>query len=285
MKDWKLPDIQHEMESPIKIPISQVGVQNVTTKFMVETKFGYFNETIAKVSMSTSLNETMKGISMSMLLRTLNKYLNLPLKHALIEAILREFRKAVETDSDDSYIKFEFLLPIMKKSPLSELHFPEFYNCSFEGRLTKEEFRFFQKVRIQYASYCPCSASLCADLKSKGEKGYPHAQRSYAEVLTEVDLPNIIWLEDIIDVVEKAVKNTPTPILRRVDEQEFARRAAENPMFVEDAIRYISQGLNNEKYIKDWIVKCTHEESIHTHEAIAINWKGIPNGFTGLYFL
>lgn len=81
------------------------------------------------------------------------------------------------------------------------------------------------------------------------------------------------------------MKNVPTPILRRVDEQEFARRAAENPMFVEDAIRYISEGLDKDERILDWIVKCTHEESIHTHEAIAINWKGVDGGFTGLYFL
>lgn len=235
--------------------------------------------------MSTSLNDSMKGISMSMLIRTLNNYLGLPLKHELIEKILREFRTAVETDSDDSFINFDFLLPVMKKSPISEIYFPEFYKCSFEGRLTGDIFRFFQKIKVQYASYCPCSASLCDNLKEKGDRGYPHAQRSFADVLIEVDLPNIVWLEDIIQLVEKAVKNVPIPILRRADEQELARVAEKNPMFVEDAIRYISEALNNKENVKDWIVKCTHEESIHTHEAIAINWKGIPSGLNGLKFL
>ena len=37
--------------------------------------------------------------------------------------------------------------------------------------------------------------------------------------------------------------------------------------------------------LRDWIVKCSHEESIHTSEAIAINWKGIPNGFDGRRFI
>ena len=139
---------------------------------------------------------------------------------------------------------------------------------------------------MNYTSYCPCSASLCTHLlMSKGHGGFPHAQRSSADVLVEVNLPSVLWLEEIIEIVEKAVVNIPIPILRRVDEQEFARIAGENPMFVEDAIRFISDGLDKENRIFDWIVKCVHEESIHTHEAIAINWKGIRGGFDGLKFL
>ena len=56
-------------------------------------------------------------------------------------------------------------------------------------------------------------------------------------------------------------------------------------MFVEDAIRAISQSIDTIDGIHDWIVKCSHEESIHTSEAIAINWKGIPNGFDGRRFI
>ena len=56
-------------------------------------------------------------------------------------------------------------------------------------------------------------------------------------------------------------------------------------MFVEDAIRTISDSLNNMKGVHDWIVKCSHEESIHTSEAIAVTWKGIPGGFDGRRYL
>ena len=56
-------------------------------------------------------------------------------------------------------------------------------------------------------------------------------------------------------------------------------------MFVEDAIREISDALNKLDGVQDWIVKCSHEESIHTSEAIAINWKGVPYGFTGERYL
>ena len=91
--------------------------------------------------------------------------------------------------------------------------------------------------------------------------------------MIECDSDNYVWLEDIIEAVESKIKTLPYPVIKRIDEQEIARVAAENPMFVEDAIRLISQSLDDMP-IRDWIVKCSHEESIHTHEAIAVNWRG-----------
>jgi GTP cyclohydrolase FolE2 len=56
-------------------------------------------------------------------------------------------------------------------------------------------------------------------------------------------------------------------------------------MFVEDAIREISYVLNSMPGVIDWIVKCSHEESIHTSEAIATNYKGIKGGFDARRFI
>ena len=137
----------------------------------------------------------------------------------------------------------------------------------------------------RYASYCPCSAELCGHLGDNGSKGFPHNQRSFADILVEVNEDKYLWLEDIIETVENRIKTLPYPIIKRVDEQEIARVAAENPMFVEDAIREISMGLDERPEIHDWVVKCSHEESIHTSEAIATNWKGVPYGFDGRRYL
>lgn len=280
-----LPDIQHTMFPEVKLPINQVGVENVKTKFVLRGKDGSVNHILANVSMSTDLSSEIKGISMSKLLRTLIKYLDTPLNHDVIDEILREFRIEVETNSSNSFMRFDFEYPILKQAPISKLEFPQFYKCAFEGRLVGKKFNFYQKVVVPYQSYCCCSASLCEHLELNGKKGFPHAQRAFATVLVEVVLSEILWLEDIIDIVEKAVVNVTYPLLRRKDEQEVARIAAENPMFVEDAIRFISKGLNDDPRIFDWIAKCSHEESLHTSEAIAINWKGIKGGFDGLLFL
>ena len=103
--------------------------------------------------------------------------------------------------------------------------------------------------------------------------------------MVEVKPNNIIWLESLIELIENSVKTFTVPILRRSDEQEFARIAFENPMFVEDAIRRISNSLNKQEMVYDWIAKCTHLESIHQSNAISLCYKGVENGFNGTYFL
>ena len=222
---------------------------------------------------------------MSRLLLTLKPYLDLPLKNKLIRQILHDVRTNI--GSTESYMKFEFRMPITKQSIKSNNAFPIYYKCRFEGQLMwKDYFNFYQGIKIQYASYCPCSSELCDHLSKYDNKGYPHNQRSFADILVKgKNEPYYIWLEDIIDAVESNIVNIPYPVIKREDEQEIARIAAENPMFVEDAIRLISKSLNDMAGVEDWIVKCSHEESIHTSEAIAINWKGIDKGFNGRRFL
>ena len=294
----ELPDIQ-ETKPKINIPIKQVGVENMVVPFQLELREGGFCQLNANVSMRTNLDANTKGISMSRLLLTLKPYLAMPLKHKLIKEILDDLKR--EIGSTASYMKFEFRMPVfIKKSIISDHQFPIYYDCVFEGQMYQikdvqesgdinhpliDKFRFYQGVKIQYASYCPCSAALCEDLEKKGACGYPHNQRSFADVLIETVEPNYVWLEDVIELVENNIKTLPYPIIKRVDEQEIARIAAENPLFVEDAIRIISEALNSREDIYDWIVKCIHEESIHTHEAIAINYKGLPGGFDGKRFL
>lgn len=286
-----LPDIQKSAPN-IVMPIQQVGVENVEVPFKLESKYGGFHQLNANVSMRTNLDKDTKGISMSRLLLTLKPYLDLPLKSKLIKQILEDLMKNVESTA--SFMKFEFRMPIKRHSIKSENDFPIYYKCRFEGQLYKnyyhgtgpsELFRFYQGVTIQYASYCPCSAELCEDLNNIGKRGFPHNQRSFANILVEIRDPYYVWLEDIIEIVEANIETLPYPIIKRVDEQEIARIAAKNPLFVEDAIRLISQGLNEKDDIYDWIVKCSHEESIHTSEAIAINWKGVGGGFNGRRYL
>ena len=301
MSEDCLPDVQCT-EPNIKIPIMQVGVENVEVPFKLESKYGGFHETIANVALRTSLDANAKGISMSRLLLTLKPYLDLPLKSRLIKEILEKLIENVgpsETPGGSAaYMTFDFRMPIVRKSVISDNEFPLYYKCRFEGqvydvqitetdKVTKRRewyYRFFQGATIQYASYCPCSAELCSVLDSKG---FPHNQRSFADVMVETNTyeDKYIWLEDIIEAVEGVIPTLPYPVIKRVDEQEIARIAGENPMFVEDAIRSISKSLMDMDGIVDWIVKCSHEESIHTSEAIAVNWKGQLGGFDGRRYL
>jgi len=279
-----LPDIQGT-KPEIQLPLRRVGVEDVQVPFLLESKGGLagFHNLVAKVTMLSNLEADIKGISMSRCLRTLKTYLNLPLKHKLIFDILKDLKEKLETN--EAYMRFEFDYPKAKSAPVSMNSFPLYYKCFFHGQLQGDVFKFYQGVRVQYASYCPCSSELCNDLRTKEGNGFPHAQRSFADVVVQTVDPNYVWLEDIIDNIESSIKTLPYPIIKREDEQRIAEIASENPIFVEDAIRQISLNLDSQREYYDWTVKCTHEESIHTSQAIAMNWKGVTNGFNSSYYL
>ena len=282
MVDIKLPDVQEADKPKYEIYLPKVGVENIKLPFNLALRDSKTRQLVANTSISTDLNSEKKGISMSRLLLSIQNLLGVGLNWDIIEQCLSNISNAV--GSDNSHVKFEFELPIDKHSPLSDYTFPLFYKCYFEGFKHKNNYVFNQSVIVQYSSYCPCSAALSDDLVTNGfPHGFPHAQRSFAQIIIDMDLQDKkqIWLEDIIDIVNNNILTQPYPIIKRIDEQELARIASNNPLFVEDAVRIISHHL--EKLmgygINDWIVKCKHEESIHTHEAIAVNFSKVVNGF------
>ena len=269
-----LPDIQ-ETQPEIRTPIQRVGVGNVELPFLLMLRDGSssYIQVNAMTEMVCYLDLSTRGISMSRFTRILQPYLSKPLKRVTMERILNDFMVSHRTHT--ASIKFSFKIPVIKESPISDNAFPQYYQCSFKSVFSNSQFKFYESVRVQYSAYCPCSAALSHD----GKFGYPHNQRAFADVLVRTKPRAYVWLEDVIDLIESSIKTIPYPIVKRSDEKWIAGTAKSNPQFVEDAIRKISFKLDKTRDVIDWFVKCTHEESIHTSDAIAINWKGVENGF------
>ena len=52
-----------------------------------------------------------------------------------------------------------------------------------------------------------------------------------------------------------------------------------NVKFVEDAARLLYSQLNEEPKIIDFRVVCSHFESLHSHDAVAVLCRGVDGGF------
>ncbi|NDD10950.1 MAG: GTP cyclohydrolase I FolE2, partial [Rhodobacteraceae bacterium] len=61
---------------------------------------------------------------------------------------------------------------------------------------------------------------------------------------------------------------------KRQDEQAFAELNAANPIFVEDAARLFCEVLHEDHRIKDFRVIASHQESLHSHDAVSILTEG-----------
>ena len=291
-----LPDIAHETEPLIHLPIQKVGVRNVTApvkllrvkktdlKRKKKSPVDHWEtfEAIADISMYVSLQAHTKGISMSPLTFALKSKLDRVFDHEVIDEILLEIKEKTEVTATDSYFKMRFRYPVDKKSPVTEHIFPELYDCEVEGvSVGDQPSRFYLTVTVPYMSYCPCSAKLSEHLmREEGIKGYPHAQRSLVRATIEPsDTRETFSIRALVHLLEGAINYCiPYPIIRRVDERELAKIAGQNLLFCEDAARLFAQALEDQSRIKDYVLVCNHFESIHTSEAVSIIRKGIPGG-------
>ena len=96
----------------------------------------------------------------------------------------------------------------------------------------------------------------------------PHSQRSVARVSIETE--QIIWIEEIQEMCSDALHTETQVIVKREDEMAFAELNGASLKFVEDASRMLYEKLVNDERIKDFRVVCSHQESLHSHDAISI---------------
>lgn len=309
-KVTNLPDTQNT-PSAHAIPLQKVGIRDfMHPAFVGEgTWVGEVERIDAQpgdFSMYVDLDAKSKGISMSRLPRMLSKltYENRPVlpqhsagsdpvsadrRSASVMNIMRAWTQEIVKDipgSKDAYIKCRVKVPKWKRSPVSLLRGIEYYETVFEAKNhEKGGMRYFITLKVRYISTCPCSLHLSqhAEKHIKGVKrANPHMQPSYATITVAVGEFTFLdhtFIHQLIVTAEKALVTIPYPMVKREDEQAIAIACGKHQMFCEDAARILAKAVDNFNLgVKDWVVVCDHDESIHSHFATAITWKGLPNG-------
>jgi GTP cyclohydrolase I len=233
------------------------------------------------------LKEHLKGTHMSRLAQviqevTLNRKINNETLHSIADELL------TKVDTDTVYLKVRFDYPLKQQSLKSvnkETGEPNFgwmyYPCTIELKknLAGEAKAFFT-IEFQYSSTCPCSYMMSESWRAQtGHPATPHAQRSTMETTVELDLTSDFHIEDLIHHHREAITTEVLgSIVKREDELSFAILNAEQPMFVEDAVRYMYDQLNKDARLLDFRVVSSHHESLHDHDATAIVCKDVLNG-------
>ena len=116
------------------------------------------------------------------------------------------------------------------------------------------------KVVVPVTSLCPCSKEISA---------YgAHNQRSHVTV--QVRSKGFIWIEEIIEMVERQASCELYGLLKRPDEKQVTERAYDNPKFVEDMVRDVAGTLNQDDRVSAYRVESENFESIHNHSAYAL---------------
>ncbi len=272
-----LPDLQNGPSSLIRgarQQIQHVGISNFRLPIRFHTRDDGDLTLETSITGTVSLEGEKKGINMSRIMRSFYKHADRTFSFEVMAAALDDYLS--DLDSPDARIQMRFSFPARVSSLRSGLSGYQYYDIALElvdHDGVREKIIHMDYV---YSSTCPCSLELSEHARAaRGQLATPHSQRSVARLSVQVKPEgDCLWFEDLIDHCRKAVPTETQVMVKREDEQAFAELNAANPIFVEDAARLFCEVLQSDPRIGDFRVLASHQESLHSHDAVSVLTKG-----------
>ncbi len=244
-------------EDTRRIPIDRVGIKGIRHPVRVRDRSSGQQHTIANFNMYVHLPHNFKGTHMSRFVEILNHH-----EHDItvqsFRQMLGEMTQLLEARAGNIEMTFPYF--VEKAAPVSGVKSLMDYQVSFIGRIENGATRMHVKVEVPVTSLCPCSKRI-SDYGA-------HNQRSHVTV--DVRLRDFIWIEELIELVEKEASCELYGLLKRPDEKYVTERAYDNPKFVEDMVRDVAARLNDDDRVVAYVVESENFESIHNHSAYAL---------------
>ncbi|MEO0664625.1 MAG: GTP cyclohydrolase FolE2 [Pseudomonadota bacterium] len=271
-----LPDLQNGPSSLIRgarQQIQHVGISNFRLPIRFKTRDSGPLTLETSVTGTVSLEAEKKGINMSRIMRTFYGYAEETFSFEVIEKALDAYKSDLE--SFDARIQMRTSFPMKVESLRSGLAGYQYYDLALElveqGGVRKK----IVHLDFVYSSTCPCSLELSEHARAeRGQLATPHSQRSVARISVEVADGPVLWFEDLIELCRAAVPTETQVMVKREDEQAFAELNAANPIFVEDAARSFCEMLLADPRVGDFRVVASHQESLHSHDAVSVLTEG-----------
>src|SRR5574343_187625 len=271
-----LPDLQNGPSSLIrgeKQVIQHVGISNFRLPIRYRTRDNGDLTLETSVTGTVSLEAEKKGINMSRIMRSFYAHAERDFSFSVIEHALEDYKRDLE--SFDARIQMRFSFPARVNSLRSGLSGWQYYDIALElvdvARVKKK----IMHLDFVYSSTCPCSLELSEHARrTRGQLATPHSQRSVARLSVVVNPGERLWFEDLIELARAAVPTETQVMVKREDEQAFAELNAANPIFVEDAARSFCQALKGDPRIGDFRIVASHQESLHSHDAVSVLTEG-----------
>jgi len=250
-----IEDVQNT-EDTRRIGIDRVGIKSIRHPVRFRQRDGGTQPTVAVFDMYVNLSHDQKGTHMSRFLEILNQELE--------ELDIRSFTQVVadmtaRLEAERGFIEARLPFFVRKKAPVTGAASFLDYEVALSGEWSAVGSALWLKVAVPVTSLCPCSKKI-SDYGA-------HNQRSH--VTLTVRTRDLVWPEDLIDLIERQASCEIYGLLKRADEKYVTERAYNNPKFVEDIVRDIANVLNQDEGILCYKLETENFESIHNHSAYA----------------
>jgi GTP cyclohydrolase I len=245
-----------------QLRIDKVGVRNLRFPVQVRDKnAGTLQNTVATIGLFVDLPQEFKGTHMSRFVEVLNAHGGV-VHVENIPDMLRAMQARLH--AQNAHLEMEFPFFLCKRAPVSGKAGVMDYTVRFDASMSGAELDFLLTVKANVTTLCPCSKAIA--------KYGAHNQRG--EVTVQIRSKGVVWIEDLIALIESSGSSEMYSLLKREDEKAVTERAYENPVFVEDLVRNVALKLNLQEDITWYRVEAENQESIHNHNAYACIEKG-----------
>jgi len=241
------------------ITIDQVGVRDIHLPVMIREKDGGMARVLGQFDVSVELPQHERGTHMSRFVEILSRWSKKAVATDEIRQMLEEICAAFDTQAAQLSLRFKYFLP--KHAPASGLPSQLDYDCLFAGQMCGGDYTFTLGVTVPIMTLCPCSKEI-------SDRG-AHSQRAELTVRLRSADGFIIWLEDLVPLLEAQGSSEVFPILKRADEKLISSQAYDNTKFVEVVVRDTVLRVRHFIAVAWFSVECNSYESIHNHLAYA----------------
>ncbi|UCC68608.1 MAG: GTP cyclohydrolase I FolE2 [Armatimonadota bacterium] len=243
------------------ITVERVGVKDVHLPIRVMRKAGGFDSVLARIDLGVELSHQFRGTHMSRFVDILFEWSRKPISKPEIRQMLEEACHRLEADSARVEVAFKYF--ITKSAPSSKSESSLDYDCRFEGVLDDGSYELTMGVEVPVTILCPCSKEI--------SRCGAHNQRAIISVRIRCEPDSMVWIEDLVSMLERQGSAEVFPLLKREDEKFVTEAAYENPKFVEDVVRDVVSMLRDDQKVGWFQVSCESLESIHNHTVYAFH--------------
>ena len=245
------------------IPLEKVGISRVRYPINIsgwETNGTRQREVEALFDLTVSLASGNRGIHMSRLIEALHRWKK-PLCTTSLQDFLEDIRQQQGAECAEMSCAFTWFVD----RPAPQTDHPAWQGIETIWHATRnaQGGRSGYTLRIPVTTLCPCSRAI-SDYGA-------HSQRGWITVKIEWQIGDaMVPPEEIFEKLQYAGSAPIYPLLKRPDERHVTMQAYEQPAFVEDTARKAALLLREDSRISFYRIEVRNEESIHTHDAIAV---------------
>lgn len=240
--------------------IDWVGVSNLRQPLLVLDRSCAKQETVAELTLAVDLEASSRGAHLSRFLDILAEADN-ELTTRTATDLLTDVRRRLGAQAARVVAEFPYF--IEKRAPVTGARGLLDIATSFTFTERGSGTEFLMRVTVPVTTLCPCSRAV-SDYGA-------HNQRCDVTIWAECSVADdaIVWIEDLVEIVEGHGSAPIYPALKRPDERHVTMQAYDNPAFVEDVVRGVAADLKRIPGVHRFSVEASSDESIHNHRAFA----------------